>query len=138
MKNWNGELPSDWHGAKCNSVISSSGNITRDNTSSTPIKCVCEKTGSGWDNGAHCAYDYDCKNNACGKVTGDPLQQCCQYGNFIDSYGKICMNKPCNPINNNTDCPGSTCGIIYDINDNALYQCCPNGAHIESRKKICN
>ena len=63
MKNWNGELPSDWHGAKCNSVISSSGNITCDNTSSTPIKCVCEKTGSGWDNGAHCAYDYDCKNN---------------------------------------------------------------------------
>jgi hypothetical protein len=43
------------------------------------------------------------------------------------------MNKPCN---NNTDCPGSTCGIIYDINSNALYQCCPNGVHTEDIKKF--
>ena len=101
---------------------------------------MCEKTGSGWDNGAHCAYDYDCKNNACGKVTGDPYKQCCEYNKFIAyEYGPICMNKPCNPINNNTDCPtGSICGIRYDINGNALYQCCPNGVNTSSGQNVCN
>ena len=49
------------------------------------------------------------------------------------------MDKPCNPINNNTDCPtGSICGIRYDINGNALYQCCPNGVNTSSGKIVCN
>jgi hypothetical protein len=132
MTNRNGELPPDWHGAKCNSVLSSSGNLTCDNTSSTPIKCVCEKTANGWDDGAHCSSNIDCKNNNCGFVTNDSQKQCCKYG----AYNNICLYQTCSSDSDCTD-KNATCGTILGVKTG---QCCPYGTHIDktTKRRVCN
>jgi hypothetical protein len=75
---------------------------------------------------SHCTSNSQCQSGACASVTGDPQQECCPFSAFYYNKNetKVCMGKPCNILNNNTDCPtGSTCNTIYDMNNAVLYQC---------------
>ena len=129
-KNWNGELPDGWNGAKC---ISTLPGVGCDNTSSIPIACVCQQTGTGWDTGYHCSTDSNCKSGACALITGDSQKQCCQFykykdtntGNIICSSNKLCTS--------NSDCLHG-CGRVPG---NPTKQCCQNGVYNTNGVPVC-
>ena len=130
-KNWNGELPDGWNGAKC---ISTLPGVGCDNTSSNPIACVCQQTGTGWDTGYHCSTDSNCKSGACALITGDSQKQCCQFykykdtstGNIICSSNKLCTS--------NSDCLNG-CGRVPG---NPTKQCCQNGVYNTGGVPVCH
>ena len=117
-----------------------------DKTSNSDIKCVCQKTGTGWDAGYHCSDGSNCKSGACGFVDGDSLQQCCKYYTQINKN----MTKVCTPERSTTgrndgvvcmhdsDCMSGVCASPPDGSGGGIAICCPRGDYINDRgAKMC-